>query len=445
MSPPDLQVSPDELRQGARILESLEQDAGNIRALASDANPDAGTWGLVGVPFAIWYNNTADDIHENLGLITECLGTKAVGLTATADEYEALDGGISDSLTEIDGLIGDISTSGIGFGAGPVDVVRLDPAKDLPLAGQVGQIGQFGQGVKNLAAGDGDWTELTGIMDEAVSLGLTGAAAAADPFHFLISNGLGFLIDLIQPLEDALGWVTGNPERMEGEILRWERVGQSQAPLAEAVLAVSENGLATWQGLVADAARQRFGSFAGGIAGTGDDIQKVVYILRIAQTTMTLAQAFVIGLIATFVEWLVFTWVPALASAPVTFGGSTAAASAATTGKFAQVMMRLKNFLTRVIMILRKVRGVLTRLFRSRMKRVQVSFQLRDKGRFATGWIGSREAVARSLTNWRTYYNMGIQLGASGLDHSDQAVRDGDGLVPDSHADERADQLDPDR
>ncbi|MEO3776596.1 hypothetical protein ABGB16_07045 [Micromonospora sp. B11E3] len=300
-----------------------------------------------------------------------------------------------------------VNTSWDGYGGsgsvsvGGYDVLRFDPVKDVP--GLSGIPTAISAGAK-WNSGDGDWGELFNIAGAAGDLGVNVLVYAADPLNFLISAGLTFLIDVVQPLEDLLGLVTGNAERMEGEIAKWERVGNALEPLADEIREAANAGLIGWQGKAADAAKQRFEEFADGVAGIGNDVKQLVMIMNIAKLVMEVAQAFVIGLIATFVEWLVFTWTAALATAAPTMGASTAAAGAATTVQAGVAMSRGAAFLTRVLAILRRLRAVLTRMHPRIMRRVQASFQRRSpNGRFAPGWQGSGPALVNSAKDWRTW------------------------------------------
>jgi hypothetical protein len=294
----------------------------------------------------------------------------------------------------------DEAGSEISFSPGGIDIIRFDPTKDIPVISS-GPISAL-EGYKKYQE-EGDWAELTNISAAAADLGINVVTYLADPLNFLIGAGLGFLIDVIQPLEDALGLVTGNPERMEAEVSKWERVEKALGPLAEEIRSAANEGLISWEGKAAEAAKTRFNLFADGVEAAGEEVKQVVSILNIAKTVMDIAQAFVISLMATFVEWLVWTWVPALAAAGPTFGASTAAAGAATTAQAGIVTSRLSAFITKVVLILRRLRRVLFRMHLRRMHRVKTTFQMREGGNFAKGWIGSRQALINSLKDYRTY------------------------------------------
>jgi hypothetical protein len=355
-------------------------------------------------------------------------------VTNDVTEYGTADGGV-DVTGDWDGYGGAGSV-----GVGGYDVLRLDPVKDF--AGVAG-LPQAVSGAAKLASGDSDWGELFNIAGSVGDLGINVAMYAADPLNALLSAGLTFLIDVVQPLEDLLGLVTGNPERMEGEIAKWERVGNALEPLAKEILDATREGLVGWQGEAAEAAKKRMEEFAGGVAGMQGDVQQLVFILNTAKLLMDVAQAFVIGLIATFVEWLIITWVPAIAAAVPTMGASTAAAGAATTAQGAMVTTRGVTFVERVAQILNRLRQVLYKMHPRAMARVKASFQLRGaNGRFVNGWVGSGRALRASATDYRTWLGPADKLANTGANEIKRGIDGADDRMSDEELDRR---LDPDR
>lgn len=343
---------------------------------------------------------------------------------------------MTDGPNDDSDVTNDETGSDVSVGVGDVDILRFDPSKDVPVFSSSG--GAAYEAYQKYQE-EGDWGELNNIAAATADLGLNAAGYLADPLNFLIGAGLGFLIDVIQPLEDALGLVTGNPERMEGEIAKWERVEKALQPLSEEIRSAANDGLVTWEGKAADAAKTRINLFADGVAATGNEVKQIVFVLNIAKTVMDIAQSFVLSLIATFIEWLVYTWVPALAAAPATFGGSTAAAGAATGVQTGVVSSRLSAFVTRVVNILKRLRLALTRMHRFRMQRVQTTFQMRNAGRFADGWLGSQQVLMNSLKDWRTYLGTAQKSGSAVVG---EVLRDRDDGAGSTDPD---DALDPNR
>ncbi|HEX5494338.1 MAG TPA: hypothetical protein VFX70_07185 [Mycobacteriales bacterium] len=308
------------------------------------------------------------------------------------------------------------STPTVGaVSVGGVDLLRFDPSQDIPV---LPDITGAAKSVGNLTTDDRSWTDLADIGADVGDLTLNVLGYVGDPLNFLISTGLSFLVDVVQPLEDLLGLVTGNAERMGGEIDKWKRVSAALVPLSKEIRQAADSGLVGWQGRTAEQAKQRLHDFADGVAGVANDVKQVEMVMSIAQVLMATAQGLVIGLISTFVEWLIFTWVPALAAAVPTFGASTAAAGVATTAEAASATSRAVSVIDRVVGLLRRLRAVLQKIHPRLMKRVEASFRLRGPdGRFVKGWKPANVPLSDLLTDWHTYLqplNQLIDKGADG-------------------------------
>ncbi|WP_018349458.1 WXG100 family type VII secretion target [Longispora albida] len=210
------------------------------------------------------------------------------------------------------------------------------------------------------AFGKGDVLSLQGaVMDLAGNV----ASAIVDPITWLVSNGLGFLIDWIQPLEDALGLVTGNPERIEKDADKWKEVGKELTELAKELHdTVKGPEMAQWVGQAGDAARDRLDQFATGILGMASEVQSLGMILEVSKVLMEVAQALILDIIAQFVTWLIITWLAALAAAAPTLGASTAAAGAATAGNAAVATSRVSMALTRIVSVMGRLKTILQKL-----------------------------------------------------------------------------------
>jgi hypothetical protein len=341
----------------------------------------------------------------------------------------------------VHGQWGDYGGSG-AVNVGPVDVLRFDPVNDLPPG--LNTLGALAVGGAKLKNGDAEWSDLLSIAGSAADTGLNVLVYAADPLNFLISAGLTFLIDVVQPLDDLLGLVTGNPERMEGESAKWERVATALDPLAQELRDIAEKGLVGWEGKAAAEAKARLLEFAEGMGDLANDIAKLQMIMNIAKMLMEIAQAFLIGVMATFVEWLVYTWTAALAAAGPTLGGSTAAAGAATGIEGALVSSRAATFITRIVELLKRLRTVLGRIHgRGTMARVQSGFRLRGPdGRYMKGWVGAGPALHESFKDWKPAAQAGIKAVSTGISEGARVAEHG--FAPDG-GDETGRKLDPNR
>lgn len=296
----------------------------------------------------------------------------------------------------------------------------------------------FGDPVNNLG-------ELANIGGQVAALGSTYSAVVADPLNWLISQGVGFLIDFIQPLEDLLGMVTGNPERMQGEMDKWQRVGEALVPLSEEIRAAGNHGLATWEGKAGEAAKTRLNDFADGVAATANDVKHVLMIMNIAKLLMEIAKAFLEMIIATFVQWLIMIWIPALAAAVPTAGGSTAAAGTATTAQAASTTSKATTFTGKVQRILQKLRQALARQKDYAITDATKKFAYMKDGVFKIESAG--EAIMNNVIKKPgTYFNPvnGFKAADTGLDTATYATQEATNEY-DQSSEETTHDLDPNR
>lgn len=234
---------------------------------------------------------------------------------------------------------------------GITDALDLGPDSVLPL----------GEATKNIYTGiqAHEWSDVaSGVADLAAN----GFAFAVDPLNWLISAGLTFLIDFVQPLEDLLSLVTGNAERMEPYAEQWQQLGAALVPLAGAVRQAATDELIEWAGRDATAAKARLLEFADAIEATGGEAASISGLLTLFSKLMGAAQQIIIGILATLIEWMVVEWAIAMAAAAPTMGGSVAAAGAATGVQATVATSRAVRVMDRVVTLLLRIRELMARV-----------------------------------------------------------------------------------
>ncbi|RZQ62865.1 type IV secretion protein Rhs [Amycolatopsis suaedae] len=100
----------------------------------------------------------------------------------------------------------------------------------------------------------GDWA--------AVAMGAVGTAldtlgAVLDPFAAIISNGVGWLLEHVGPLKEALDALAGDPEEIKAHSETWKNVATELAAVGQDLTGMATNETAGWQGPAADTYRQR--------------------------------------------------------------------------------------------------------------------------------------------------------------------------------------------
>ena len=213
----------------------------------------------------------------------------------------------------------------------------------------------LGKGVDSATRGDVD-----GVLGDIADFALSAAPPLWDPLGYLISSGLSFLIDFVQPLEDMIGLVTGNAERINADAAMWAQVSDDLTQLAEDIHGAVDQYLSDWANS-GEAARAKLNAFAKGVEGIAGEVDGLGTLLTASAALMDAAKSMVIEVLAQLIEWLVVTWLAAQAAAIPTLGASEAAA-AATVGETAVAVSRGAKIVSEAARILNKIRAILTKI-----------------------------------------------------------------------------------
>src|SRR5699024_346947 len=183
-----------------------------------------------------------------------------------------------------------------------------------------------------------------------------------DPLASLVGNGLDFLISNIQPLQDALHKVTGDGPALEQAAENFTNIGEGLQGMRTNFEQEVGQSLQGWTGYAAQTAGTRLAEFSSGIGGVAGQAGQISQLLQASSKIMTTIEEFIKGLIADLVAFLIEIWVPALAAAGPTFGGSTAAAASATGVRAGITITRASSKVTKLTRLLEKFARLLRRL-----------------------------------------------------------------------------------
>jgi uncharacterized protein YukE len=193
-----------------------------------------------------------------------------------------------------------------------------------------------------------------------------------DPLEALIQAGLGFLIDLIAPLKEALNLVTGDPDGLNGKAEDWAGVAEDLRALGPTVVQDAQATDGSWTGPAADAFRTKIERFERGVLSVAGQADHVAQLLRVSATLMDAAQSIIKGIIASWVEYAILTEAAAAAAAPFTFGASEAAGQAAVAGEAAvacgrgaDTVAQASGMLERMASAVRELEGSFSQLARA--------------------------------------------------------------------------------
>ncbi|RZQ64165.1 hypothetical protein [Amycolatopsis suaedae] len=186
------------------------------------------------------------------------------------------------------------------------------------------------------------------------SAGADMASFVLDPVGWLVSNGLNMLLELVEPLEDALHFVTGDGPSLKNAAGNFTEIGKGFVTLAEDFVKTGDEALKDWEGGGGDAARKALADFATGIQGIGSSAGAVAETLQMWSMAMTVIEEVIKAIISELVTWMIYIWLPALAASVVSLGSSVAAAMTASIAKAASALSKITKHMGKLGKLLDK-------------------------------------------------------------------------------------------
>ncbi|AXX32580.1 WXG100 family type VII secretion target [Actinosynnema pretiosum subsp. pretiosum] len=236
------------------------------------------------------------------------------------------------------------------------------------------------------------------------SVATSATSIAMDPLGWLIGQGLNFLISVVQPLEDAIHFVSGDGPALAQAAENFNAIGQGVADLRKSFDQDLRSTVRGWEGESAEAAAERLGQFANGVDGVAGQAGELAQLLQISSMIMTVVEDVIKAILTELITWLIMIWIPALAAAIPTAGGSTAAAGAATgvrvatsAGRVARIVAKLRGFLTKIVDFLRKLVG--------RMRNIRPAFRKAMADRAAASRAADARLAAQTGSQWQRTLN----------------------------------------
>jgi len=355
-------VDPKAVMTAATLLDTLRTDLQTIQQKAHGADPGWSDLGLLGEFISCGYREVLDRVHRHLDLAEEGLRTHVSNLQTAASTYDEVEQGHLRDLREALEKLNESAApaSGWSLSAGDRPLLGFDPKTDVPFVSTFAS--DCWSALVDIAHGEsGGKLALDDVLAGADGI-LPIISIIGDPFNYLITCGLAFLINLVRPLKEVLDLVTGDPDAIQQDIDTWTGIAKALEALALAAGTGAAEHLIGWQGDAAEAAAASLGRFVQGLKDTALEIGRLTAELGTVKALMLGAQAAIESLLATFVEWLVFTWLAALAAEVPTAGSSTAVAATASeaeaavaTSRGVQIMDRLATALGKVVRGLEKI------------------------------------------------------------------------------------------
>lgn len=258
----------------------------------------------------------------------------------------------------------------------------------------------------------------------------TATGLATDPLGWLIGQGLNFLITVVQPLQDLIHFVSGDGPALANAASNFNKIGQGLAQYAEKFVKTMDEQLKDWGGDAKEAAKARMERFATGIGGTAGQSGDIAQLLQISSMVMTVIEEFIKALLTEFVEWLILIWIPAIAAAAPTFGGSIATAWTGTFAKGATTTAKATKQVSKLQKILNMLKDLLAKL-QSLMAKTKDFFKQAGTASQAFGQtvrlqskLGARQVGGKLLDDFDAVKTFPQRLGEKGLDSVKGQVTD---------------------
>lgn len=288
-------------------------------------------------------------------------------------------------------------------------------ARGLPVVGGAVSAG--------LAMSDGDWRGATvSATSFVMSCKDTATGLATDPLGWLIGQGLNFLITVVQPLQDLIHMVSGDGPALANAASNFSAIAKGLGDYGEKFVQDVGESLKDWAGAAKDAAQQRMERFATGIGGTAGQAGDIAQLLQISSMVMTVIEEFIKALLTEFVEWLILIWIPALAAAAPTFGGSVAAAWTGTFAKGTTTTVKATKQVSKLQKILNMLKQLLDKL-KTLMAKTKDFFKQAGTASQAFGQtvrmqskLGARDLGGKLLDDLDAVKTFPQRLGERGLD-----------------------------
>ncbi|WP_410630016.1 WXG100 family type VII secretion target [Amycolatopsis sp. cmx-4-83] len=195
-------------------------------------------------------------------------------------------------------------------------------------------------------------TDTTSFIQSSAS---TVTDIATDPLGWLVGQGLNFLISAVQPIQDAIHFVSGDGPALATAAGNFGAIATGLDELAKNFAAVADTSLAGWKGDAGDAARRSLGEFAHGIGGVSAKSGDMAQMLQLSSMLMSFVEDLIKAILTELVTWLIMIWIPALAAAVPTCGASVATAGTASEVKLGTTAAKTTKKVSKVRELLQKI------------------------------------------------------------------------------------------
>ena len=201
------------------------------------------------------------------------------------------------------------------------DGTLTDIAQGTPV---VKSVYKTAEDIYGVVAGDDRMASAAGLAGDIYTLGLDAMLAVRDPVYALVNAGLTIVLELVDPLQEMLHAVSGDPDEMQVQIDVWGQVAEALTALKDETAEAVNSHLTAWTGQAADAAFNQLGGLEASAYAAAHEVEGVQQLLEWSKLLAETIEAVIRSIIAELVSWLIMRGLLALASSAFTFGASVA-------------------------------------------------------------------------------------------------------------------------
>ncbi|GAA4876079.1 hypothetical protein [Saccharopolyspora cebuensis] len=183
-----------------------------------------------------------------------------------------------------------------------------------------------------------------GMAMEAVSM-------VVDPIGTLLSYGLSWLIEHVEPLKEALDWFAGDPDGVKAYGATWANVSQAVGQAAQQYSQAVEAHTAEWTGAAGDAYRRYAAEKGEALVGASELANTISTVVTVMGEVVSFVREFVRDLVADCISRLITYALEALAPPLVSLSWVVPQAVAfisKTVTKIADVVQKLTKTISNV-------------------------------------------------------------------------------------------------
>jgi uncharacterized protein YukE len=200
----------------------------------------------------------------------------------------------------------------------------------------------------------------TGVVVDTIGM-------AIDPFGYIVSAGVGWLLEHVSFLREPLDALLGNPDEINANVDALKSAAAEMKTIAEEHRQ-DLTTVAEWSGDTADKYHGSLSQLAEELDSMGLTLDGTAAVVGISGMLVTTLRGIVFDIIASLITELIRYALIAAASAAFTFGGSIAAFLGVAGARAASVAMRISGKITKLISGLGRQTGRLAKLAQSMSK-----------------------------------------------------------------------------